>query len=288
MNDPVNYPTHYQTSKYECWDVADELFPTDPHLWQALKYLWRAGKKSGDPVEDLDKAIVYIQRAIAQRKPTPAVNVFAGISDYIKPFNVPPPPPPPLYAAKQWMCDHCHTLNMAECLTCQKCNGGRLIYEFASNNLSNQEYHRQILPDDVFTRWKELNTYIQFQMDADDENAEYAVASDETRFVTVWKDVAREAHETAVEKGWWDTPRSLPEHVALMHSELSEALEAIRKYITEDDHIPEFTGLEAEFADLIIRVMDTGIAHDLRIAEAVVAKMKYNKTRSYRHGGKAL
>lgn len=43
----------------------------------------------------------------------------------------------------------------------------------------------------------------------------------------------KEVHENAVNHGWWDDERSFGELIALCHSELSEALEAIRNYNPE-------------------------------------------------------
>lgn len=74
--------------------------------------------------------------------------------------------------------------------------------------------------------------------------------------------------------------------IALMHSELSEALEADRKGIESDDKIPEFTGLEAELADAVIRILDFSGRHDLRLGEAIQAKLLFNLTRPYKHGKK--
>lgn len=63
----VIHPEHYNQSKYEVWDVLDVWF-TNPLLWQAGKYLVRAGFKTSDPTEDLKKCINYINRFIEQRR----------------------------------------------------------------------------------------------------------------------------------------------------------------------------------------------------------------------------
>lgn len=93
-------------------------------------------------------------------------------------------------------------------------------------------------------------------------------------------------HQTAVDKGWWDKKRNDGEAIALMHSELSEALEALRAGNPPDDKVPEFSGLEAELADCIIRILDFSGGRNLRVVEALFAKHQMNKGRSYKHGGK--
>ena len=169
-----------------------------------------------------------------------------------------------------------------------------------------------------------------------------------------------EAHAIAKEKGWWDEERTFGDLIALVHSELSEALEAYRRNvpwtgIRNSDGSLE--GVPYELADVVIRIADMaewygvdlevyvsqhkdwdgqlayeGLAqtfgewimvihmalsdacpadedrwvsinavarvvalvqrmvthYDIDLDAAIEAKMEYNRTRPYRHGGKAL
>ena len=65
-----------------------------------------------------------------------------------------------------------------------------------------------------------------------------------------------------------------------------EALEALRHGNPPSDHIPDFSGVEEELADTIIRIMDYGLARGHRVALAVEAKIAFNRTRPHKHGGK--
>lgn len=85
---------------------------------------------------------------------------------------------------------------------------------------------------------------------------------------------------------WWKNPkngrrikRNKAEQIALIHSELSEALEAVRKDAM-DSHLVQWRGEEIEMADAVIRIFDYAAGHGLNLGPAIIAKLIYNYQRA--------
>lgn len=92
-------------------------------------------------------------------------------------------------------------------------------------------------------------------------------------------------HNNAVKAGWWNNPtngeklnKNKAELICLMHSELSECLEGVRKNLM-DDKLPHRKMEEVELADTIIRILDYCGGFNLDIESAIMEKLNYNLTR---------
>ena len=106
-------------------------------------------------------------------------------------------------------------------------------------------------------------------------------------------DIAEQATATAVEKGFHpqivldnmgrlEDPLYIATRLALIHSEVSEALAEVRTKPLPKD------AFAAELADTIIRIGDLAYIMGIDLDLAVEDKMAYNKTRAFQHGGRTL
>jgi len=112
--------------------------------------------------------------------------------------------------------------------------------------------------------------------------------------MTSLKDIGSEAHAINQKNGWevfteqdWPQHRADKEpvqklctHMALVHSEVSEATEAVRKI--------DRANFEEELADVIIRVASIAFGMGIDLGSAVETKLAVNATRGLHHGGKTV
>lgn len=117
--------------------------------------------------------------------------------------------------------------------------------------------------------------------------------------------LAIEIHENAIAKGFYEKPTSVAEKLCLIHSEVSEALDADRS--DEYCEVPNVRDLlniehdalfrvdfvtqvastfEDELADIVIRVMDLAASRGIDLEAHILAKVRYNAMREHKHGKK--
>jgi NTP pyrophosphatase (non-canonical NTP hydrolase) len=116
-------------------------------------------------------------------------------------------------------------------------------------------------------------------------------------------EMAEEVYAWCETKGWEpDWNRRFGEEMALVHSEVSEALEAYRLvgcaafyndlegFRTPGDAPPGVKpeGVPSEFADILIRLLHYAHVHGIDLEAEYERKMAYNRTRVWKHGGRAL
>lgn len=109
-----------------------------------------------------------------------------------------------------------------------------------------------------------------------------------SKTITQWQ---TDAYENSKAHGWWegvtlDVNTTLAK-LALIHSEVSEALEGVRVGAPEYEEVkgkPEGVGIE--LADVLIRIFDLAEAKGYDLEKCLAIKHAYNVSRPHRHGGK--
>ncbi|HYE38179.1 hypothetical protein [Methylocaldum sp.] len=143
--------------------------------------------------------------------------------------------------------------------------------------------------------WRELPEG-EFQADNPNHSLFYEMqfAADDTSdqlnsFIESWYEFFRQIPRTIhhLNLRWWTdsngrdirrNPYCFSNKLALIHSEISEALEGDRKNLY-DTHLPQFPMRDVELADALIRILDLAEAYNIDIAKATIEKLKYNRRR---------
>jgi hypothetical protein len=106
------------------------------------------------------------------------------------------------------------------------------------------------------------------------------------------KGIMKLALATAQSKGFMGEGCNFMEQCALIHTEVSEAVEAFREdqldpqTMLRYDDTGKPIGIASEMADAFLRICNTCERFGIPLESAIYAKMKYNRKRAYRHGGK--
>lgn len=114
--------------------------------------------------------------------------------------------------------------------------------------------------------------------------------------MSTFTELQREAHEISKSRGWYASEaENIAGKIALIHAEISEALEEYRNdnmelyYVEQGSFKPmKPEGFGVELADTVIRIMDLSEYLKIDLESLIKLKMEFNKTRPFRHGGKKI
>lgn len=103
-----------------------------------------------------------------------------------------------------------------------------------------------------------------------------------------WDALASRIHDTNVEKGFWTEPEMMDKYaakIALIHSEATEVLEALRKDQGKDKVTEEFADVFIRCFDLLKVLVDAGEA-DPNLLDVLMHKVEMNANRPAKHGNR--
>lgn len=109
-----------------------------------------------------------------------------------------------------------------------------------------------------------------------------------TRDTPSMLEIQRKVHDNAIDKGFYDnvvpTQSEVAMRLCLIHSEISEALEALRDGVPGSRKLPGVPLFDEELADCVIRVMDLCGWLNIDLEAVIHCKMEYNAGRPHKHG----
>ena len=210
-------------------------------------------------------------------------------------------------------------------LTCLEKNSNKSVKDADDKESENEDGRPEYVGSGMLKNFDEVTKKIW--MPAIIKNMEQAEKQmevwDRIKATKQFRKQQKDIHENAIKHGWYEEDRSFGDLIALVHSELSEALEEHRngrgfkeiyyadngkpyekpyiKFITHEvgakeklldsmrnDISRKVEGIPTELADVVIRVMDMCEYYGIDLWSAVEIKSAYNKTRPHKHGGKVL